>query len=152
MGQRGPARKPSGQRHQRRQAAGEVVAAPAERPQMPESFLGRPQAAVWERLCDTLERLSLLSSADWSALERFCDLLIDWREARAGIAAHGRTQVSNGVAIPRPEVKQARDAHRELMQIESRFGLSPSARSGLTAATPAGPAAGGVRSRPRPGR
>lgn len=152
MGQRGPAKKPTGQRHQRRQAAGEVVAAPVERPAAPAHFTPG-QAEVWGRVCGTLERLSLLSSADWAALERYCVLYLRWREMEADIAAHGHTQAgNNGVSIPRPEVGIAAKLSQQLTQLESRFGLSPSARSGLTAATPTGPAAGGVRSRPRPGR
>lgn len=176
MGQRGPAKKPTGPRHQRREAAGQVVAAPVERPPVPPA-LTEPQRATWVRVCDTLEKLSLLASADWAALERYCVLLHRWRDAEDFLARVGSTyklKTTNPATphigavesnregqrtveylvavVPYPEVRIAADLAKTLLQIESRFGLSPSARSGLLAATPAGPAQGGVRSRPRPGR
>jgi P27 family predicted phage terminase small subunit len=176
MGLRGPAKKPTGPRHQRREAAGQVVAAPVERPPVPPA-LTEPQRATWERLCDTLERLSLLSTADWAAMERYCVLLHRWREAedflqRVGSTYNlkttnpstphigavesnrdGQRTVEYLVAVvPYPQVKIARELAAELVKVESRFGLSPSARSGLLAQAATGPTTGGVRSRPRPQR
>lgn len=149
MGMRGPARKPTGPRHQKRAAAGAVVSAPAERPPTPVEFTA-DQAAVWDRLCDTLERMSLLFSTDWGVLEQYCRSFVHWRHLEADIAANGYTQAgNNGITMPRPEVTLATKKSYELTQLGRLLGLSPSARSGLTAGKPAGATAGGVRSRPR---
>lgn len=117
--------------------------------------LAAPQAAIWDALCATLDGMGLLAVADWAALERYAVYFVRWRECERFIAEQGATyaiksdsgkkgyvgKVAATESKPAsfvlgfaeyPQVKESHRLDKALKQIETSFGLTPSARARLT--------------------
>jgi P27 family predicted phage terminase small subunit len=88
----------------------------------------------WDRFCDLLECMGVLSLPDELALEQLVEAYADWRQAHEVIAAEGthyETTSSTGGTMIRahPAVAMRSDAARRFQSLMSEFGLTPASRS-----------------------
>jgi P27 family predicted phage terminase small subunit len=94
-----------------------------------------------------LDRMGILTKIDGGALARYCVLWQRWLISEKFLKAYGHqyetTNRKNDVAYkPYPELKAAQALATELRRLEQEFGLTPAARTRITAeATQAGAAA-----------
>jgi P27 family predicted phage terminase small subunit len=92
----------------------------------------------WERLLPELERMGLLTSADWAQFAQYCQVWARWIDAEEKLVANGSvmelynehgdlkySQISPWVTI-------AHKALERLQKLGAEFGLTPSARSRLS--------------------
>ena len=139
MGQRGP--KPTPTALLRRRGSKEVAARKNEpkpapgAPVCPKHLKGEARA-VWNRLVPDLDAVGMLSRVDAGALERYCVMFVRWRECEAVIRADGpvmsmKTENGSDYHQQRPEVGMASKLHGHLKDLETAFGLTPSARARL---------------------
>jgi P27 family predicted phage terminase small subunit len=98
----------------------------------PPEWLGPVALEVWRELARVLARMRLLTQADRLALALLCDVIAEYRAARAVVEATGATFTvttdSGKVVRPRPEVAIAADAHRRARLMLAEFGLTPAGR------------------------
>ena len=119
-----------------------VAPAPPER-------LSRGAMVAWGSLCERLGRLGVMTEMDVDALEQLCENIAEVHLLRADLVAHGMFEKitrTNGsvVTVPRAQYTALGDAERRLRAMLAEFGLTPSARTKVTAAPdeqPADPAA-----------
>lgn len=92
---------------------------------------------VWGSLSTRLDRLGLLTELDALALELLCENYVEILELRDEIDTHGRTQdvktENDTVVRARPQVGMLSDAERRFRAMMNEFGMTPSARSRVTA-------------------
>lgn len=139
MGQRGPAAKPTalklltGNPGRRRINKAEPKPA-AKIPDCP-PFLDANARAEWERIVPELARLKLLTLVDRAALAAYCVNWSRWQKAEEKLRKSGLTFVtkSTGMARRRPEVAIAADSMKLMKAFLIEFGLTPAARSRVTA-------------------
>jgi phage terminase small subunit len=129
MGARGPARKPTellkkegSWRGKAREKEGEVTPLPALLPPEPDWEEG-PALEAWRKWAPGLVALGVLTEMDWPAFESMCQL------HAVKIEAH--SHVYND---PRAMSAYLR-AEQQLRQCMREFGMTPSARSGLSIGT-----------------
>ena len=100
----------------------------------------RPEAKeAWERLIPRLAAVpGLLKAVDENALSRYCQTWAKWRECENFLAKHadtytikGRNDKVTGVA-QHPQVNTAIKLDAALFAMEKQFGMTASARAGLT--------------------
>jgi P27 family predicted phage terminase small subunit len=116
-------------------------------PAAPAGLPDRPGAPAW--LCDrgaeifegyvrVLEDMGLASASDAAMLGLLASRSVEVEELSATIATEGRTYQTVGnsgvMHRTRPEVSQLRDAMRHVQTLLAEFGLSPAARSRVSAA------------------
>lgn len=96
----------------------------------------------WRRVSVELDRLGLLTGVDRAALCGYCDAWGRWVYARRAIvdAARGypryeglMIETVNGNLIPNPALGIANKAMADVMRYCVEFGMTPSARSRITA-------------------
>lgn len=137
MGKRGPQPKPTSQR----QAEGnlghkkinrdEPVFIPAQMD--PPDFLEPEAKSMWQTLAPDLIKNGLLSAADVQAFASYCAAWSDFKRATAGLIATGDILDNDMLS---PFIRMRRNAMQDIIRIGGHFGLSPSTRSGITAAKP----------------
>ena len=102
-------------------------------------WLSKDAKTEWRRLATLLDDARVLAKSDGNSLSRYCIFLTRWRDAELYILEHGstyRTKDKNGKPAghrPFPQVAIAAQLARELARLEREFGLTPAARSGVTA-------------------
>ena len=90
----------------------------------------------WNRLCDKLNQMGVLTEVDRSAFAAYCQSYARWKEAHAHINMEGATYESDkGMQRPNPWVAICNTEQRLMLQAASEFGLTPSARSRIMAAS-----------------
>ncbi len=90
----------------------------------------------WERLCEKLNQMGVLTEVDRAAFAAYCQSYARWKEAQDHINSEGATyETENGMQRPNPWVAICNTEQRLMMQAASEFGLTPSARSRIMAAT-----------------
>jgi len=90
----------------------------------------------WERLCEKLSQMGVLTEVDRAAFAAYCQSYARWKEAQDHINSEGATyETENGMQRPNPWVAICNTEQRLMMQAASEFGLTPSARSRIMAAT-----------------
>jgi P27 family predicted phage terminase small subunit len=103
----------------------------------PPDHLSDAARVAWGSLATRLDRLGLLTELDAFALEQLCENYVEILDLRAAIAKHGRTQSVetqyDTVVRARPEVGMLSNAERRFRAMMAEFGLTPSARSRVTA-------------------
>lgn len=88
----------------------------------------------WRRLCGQLNRMGILTEIDRAAFAAYCQSYARWRQAQERVSAEGATyETENGMRRPNPWVAICNTEQRMMMQAASEFGLTPSARSRITA-------------------
>ena len=114
-------------------------------PVMPEWFT--PEArAVWERVTYQLRMMGLLHAADQDALVVYCEAVVNYTHAqqmvsKAGLLVRGR----DGNAVKNPAVQMVREFGATIRVMSAEFGLTPSARVGLSTTQRAPEKAGAER-------
>lgn len=99
-------------------------------------------AAVWDELLPPLEAAGMLARFDGRAFARYCELSAVWDELLAFVRKSGhahavknaRGQVT-GVR-PYPQVRLMLQVNEVLLRLEGQYGLTPTARVGMTAREP----------------
>ena len=93
----------------------------------------------WKRLCEKLSQMGVLTEIDRSAFAAYCQSYARWKEAQDHINSEGATyETENGMQRPNPWVAICNTEQRLMMQAASEFGLTPSARSRIMAASGVG--------------
>lgn len=109
----------------------------------PPKFLRAHGREMWKRLATRLSEMQVLTEADLSALEATCMAYQRWRQAAEAVDTGGPTyeaETGAGALIfrTRPEVHVESDSWRRFMAGLIQFGLTPSARSKVSAVAPPG--------------
>lgn len=99
-----------------------------------------PEAKTeWIRLSEKLNQMGVLTEIDRSVFAAYCQSYARWKEAQEHINSEGATyETENGMQRPNPWVAICNTEQRLMMQAASEFGLTPSARSRIMAASGVG--------------
>lgn len=103
--------------------------------------LGKAQRSVWSQLIKMLFAARVVTEWDRYGMERYCDLLVQYRGVadtlnRVGMTfeeegSQGQTQLK-----ARPEVAIQKTLVSALLKLEQEFGLTPSARARIVVDVP----------------
>lgn len=123
-------------------------------------YFNSEEGKLWDRVTKELANLGILSSTDRFSIERYCVLILKWRQCKEALEAYkgklavpvkspDKAQYTNkdGEVIPAqkgtfrgfrvvPEIRLMLEISTSLSRIEDRFGLSPSARSKIVIEQP----------------
>lgn len=125
----------------------EAVAVPAL--PSPPPHLSDEAKVEWGRVSEQLYVMGLLSGVDRAALAAYCQCYGRWVQAEKAIATMAARdeltgglmiKTTNGNAIQNPLVGTANKAAADMVRYAAEFGMTPSARSRITAQTPEKPA------------
>lgn len=102
-------------------------------PTCPEWLL--PEAKQeWERLCEKLNQIGVLTEVDMAAFAAYCQSYARWKEAQEHIDAEGSTfETEKGYQQQTPWVGIANTNQKLMLQAAAEFGLTPSARTRIVA-------------------
>ena len=83
----------------------------------------------WKRLAPALEAMGVLTMADLTAFEGYCQAYARWKEAEAFITQHGSIfQTPSGYVQQVPQVSIAQQNLKIMQSFCSEFGLTPATR------------------------
>jgi P27 family predicted phage terminase small subunit len=125
-----------------------VEAPPGDAPPDPPTVLSGFAVEEWRRVAPELHRLKLLTGLDVSLLACYCEAYRRWRVATELIVDMGRrdaatggllVKAANGNAAINPLTWVAASAARTMLQTAAELGMSPVARSRISAGLPPGP-------------
>lgn len=140
MGARGPSAKPTalkileGNPGKRTVNGNEPRFRLSEESKTPPPWLGRYGKKEWKRVFPLLEKNGLVTDADYLALCGYCQCADTWITAEKVKREKGLVTVSaTGTHLPHPAVGIASHALQNLLRYAREFGLTPSARTALTA-------------------
>jgi P27 family predicted phage terminase small subunit len=104
-------------------------------PQPPKWLNDMPHALErWRTVAPLLDRMGLLSHLDLDAFEAYCVVWARWRQAEEAIAKHGPvTRTPKGYVVQSPLIGIANKALQHVRAYEVEFGMTPSARSRVSA-------------------
>lgn len=100
-------------------------------------YLNDAESKIWDSFTPPLVRMGICKEQDSNIMTRYCFHFDQWQRARAKIIEVGESYVvrepgGNIKYIAQiPEVSIAKAAHKICLEIESQFGGTASARSGL---------------------
>lgn len=106
----------------------------------PPSGIGARAAAVWRRLAPDLIAKRVLTTWDVDLFAAFCQLKAEYDDLGRKRRAHAKDSYqrdqfasfgSQGQLIRNPYMQAQREVLGQMMQLASRFGLSPADRAGL---------------------
>lgn len=112
----------------------EIVAPPAEDLSAP-AWLSENARKYWDDLAPMMRDCGLLTEIDKTAFEGLCDAYARWREASEMLA---KTPMivkapTSGYLMPNPMIAITNTAFSQLRAMLTEFGMTPSARSRVTA-------------------
>ena len=113
----------------------------AARPKCPH-WLNREAKATWKQIVPQLADMGVLTKIDCNALARYCDAWARWRKMAEFIDATGEVYTlkdDSGKLTHIQQLPQVGIYHKlgqMLTRLEAEFGLTPSARAGIS--VPAG--------------
>ena len=88
----------------------------------------------WKRLAPSLEAMGVLTMADLTAFEGYCQAYARWKEAEEFIAQHGSIfQTPSGYVQQVPQVSIAQQNLKIMQSFCSDFGLTPATRARIIA-------------------
>ena len=88
----------------------------------------------WKRLAPALEAMGVLTMADLTAFEGYCQAYARWKEAEAFITQHGSIfQTPSGYVQQVPQVNIAQQNLKIMQSFCSEFGLTPATRARIIA-------------------
>ena len=88
----------------------------------------------WKRLAPALESMGVLTMADLTAFEGYCQAYARWKEAEAFITQHGSIfQTPSGYVQQVPQVSIAQQNLKIMQSFCSEFGLTPATRARIIA-------------------
>jgi P27 family predicted phage terminase small subunit len=121
---------------------------PKGRPRCP-SWLPTEGKKKWPEVCDQLQAMGILSTADLSIIAVYCSAWADLIRTTAVIEQEGSTVVcGTGGLKPHPAVRERQTAMDALRQIAPMLGLTPEGRLRLHVEEE-DPKPGGIPSRDR---
>lgn len=86
----------------------------------------------WKALCEELEAMGLLTTADRFVMEMYCWEWQLWKDARKEIAKKGLVcETERGARYQEPAVGIASSAVKRMQSLGAELGLSPAARTRL---------------------
>jgi len=112
---------------------------------MPPPWLSDEAKVEWGRVGQILYNLRLLSEIDTAALAAYCDCYATWRRASEALQEMAKNdqltrglliKTSNGNAIQNPLIGIINKAKSDIVRYAAEFGMTPSARARIDAATP----------------
>jgi len=148
MGKRGPRPMPTHLKLLRGNPRKEGLNHDEPQPAMPTAvppapvFLKGYAAEEWARIAEELYYLRLLTRIDIHALSAYCQAYAIWRTAVETFAVmaerdpvmHGlMVKAANGTALQNPVVLTIRHAANDMVKYAAEFGLTPAARSRISA-------------------
>ena len=105
-----------------------------ELPEAPKTF-NAATVKIWDGVCRELKRNGLLASCDLELLRGYCILLNQFEEAYAMTKKEGLVTVSrHGEQVVNPWYRVQCDSLKQATQLGQLFGITPSARSRISAA------------------
>lgn len=133
---------------------------PDRRPPRVPTWLPKDGRPIYRELVRQLDAMGILGRPDQHLLARYVQLMLRWLQAEKFLNENGQTYLVRGRGKKNPEtgerepgpvigvktypqVRIARALAGELLRMEDRMGLSPSARARLAGFTGTGGAAGG---------
>ena len=88
----------------------------------------------WKRLAPALEAMGVLTMADLTAFEGYCQAYARWKEAEEFITRHGSIfQTPSGYVQQVPQVSIAQQNLKIMQSFCSEFGLTPATRARIIA-------------------
>ena len=102
----------------------------------PPDWLSARAAEIFAQISATLLGMGIASPDDMHALALLSARLEEVEQLTAIIEDTGRTYISNGLVKARPEVAMRAEAMRHAQSLLAEFGLTPSARSKVSAGKP----------------
>lgn len=98
------------------------------------SWLNDEAKAEWDRLADKMVNLGTLTEMDMAAFAGYCQSYARWKEAEEFIEKHGTiVKTPSGYWQQVPQVSIAQTYLKIMNKIAEQFGLTPAARSRITA-------------------
>lgn len=99
----------------------------------PPSWLDSEGKKVWKFLAPELEKLNLLSQADYMAFVALCQTWAIWISCQRFLKKSGMTfSTPNGYVQQRPEVSISHKVLDQLKSLLTEFGLTPASRSRIS--------------------
>jgi len=90
----------------------------------------------WKRLAKIMKQMGVLTEVDRAAFAAYCQAYARWKEAQEHIDTEGSTfETEKGYQQQTPWVGIANTNQKLMMQAAAEFGLTPSSRSRIVAAT-----------------
>jgi len=114
-------------------------AEPRPEPALPACLAELSDAAKqeWKRVGKDLQRLGLLSSIDRAGLAAYCEAWAQWLEAISAVQHSGAVvKAPSGYPILNPHLAVANQAYGRMKAMLIEFGMTPAARSRITATSP----------------
>lgn len=130
----------------------ETIAAPRpSNPPGPPAHLTVEAKTEWRRQASALHKIGLLTGLDRGTFAAYCQAYGDWVVAqkalndlrKKGGAGAFLSKTSNNNVIQNPLVGIANTARRDMMKFAAEFGLTPSARTQISANDPKTPSTPG---------
>ena len=138
MGKRGPKPKPTALRvfegtrvHRPTDRTEEPTPMVSGLPEMP-AWLGSYGEAEWSRMVPILSSIGCFTDSDWTVFGQYCGALDRFHAAREDMAKTGMFIETEKGRIANPALKAVKEATDQIVRIGNMFGMSPSARVGLT--------------------
>jgi P27 family predicted phage terminase small subunit len=103
----------------------------AETPEAP-SYLSAEALEVWEYVVRELVHMRIVTMADRDALGVYCSAVAQHAAAVALVNNSGTLIQSGGRAVKNPALQVVRDQAAIIRSLARDFGLTPSARSGIS--------------------
>lgn len=105
-----------------------------ELPPAPEGF-SHESAKIWDTVCRELKRNGLLASCDLELLHGYCELLTHYQNACTKLKKEGTVILSrHGDKMINPWFQVQSQTLKQATQLGQLFGITPSARSRISAA------------------
>ena len=100
-------------------------------PDAPEHIQDDPVAfSKWEEVCNLLDEMQVLTTADKDILALFCETYSIWLKTTIHLRKHGSSRLSTkGEDIPSVEAGQVHRYADRMLKILVELGLTPSSRS-----------------------
>ena len=138
MGARGPAPKPTQLKllHGETRPSRVNLNEPSPRAELPEppEWLVGEALRVWRYTLGELRHMRVVTAADRDALAVYCQAVAHYAEAAAAVSEQGMLITGkDGYTVRNPAMQFVRDQAVLVKAMAGQFGLTPSARVGLTA-------------------
>lgn len=106
---------------------------PTSIPECPD-WLEDEAKAEWVRVGEILGNMGVITEVDATAFAGYCQAYARWREAEEFLSQHGSIiRTPNGYLQQVPQVSIAQTNLKIMLKFCEQFGLTPSARSRITA-------------------
>ena len=99
----------------------------------PPKHLSDEAKKEWRRIGKKLLRLGIVSEIDYAALGLYCENWSRWIEAELAMQKYGLMLVKDKFPTVSPYLKIANDAMAGMLRVLVEFGMTPSARTRVSA-------------------